>query len=73
MKQAIDSAQREIDFLQEYRTRLISDVVTGKLEVRGIELPATADETAELEDWNEGDVSETEELMDAEEVADESD
>jgi hypothetical protein len=26
--------------MQEYRTRLISDVVTGKLDVRGVELPA---------------------------------
>jgi len=27
-------AQREVDLLQEYRTRLIADVVTGKLDVR---------------------------------------
>ena len=27
-------AQREIDLLREYRTRLIADVVTGKLDVR---------------------------------------
>ncbi len=26
--------------MQEYRTRLISDVVTGKLDVRGVKLPA---------------------------------
>ncbi len=31
---AIAGAQREIDLLREYRTRLISDVVTGKLDVR---------------------------------------
>jgi type I restriction enzyme, S subunit len=31
---AIDAAQREIDLLREYRTRLISDVVSGKLDVR---------------------------------------
>jgi len=36
----------EIALLKEYRTRLISDVVTGKLDVRGIELPA--DEDAEV-------------------------
>jgi len=29
-----DSAQRQIDLLAEYRTRLISDVVTGKLDIR---------------------------------------
>ena len=31
---AIARASRQIDLLQEYRTRLIADVVTGKLDVR---------------------------------------
>ena len=31
---AIEAAQREIGLLREYRTRLIADVVTGKLDVR---------------------------------------
>jgi type I restriction enzyme S subunit len=31
---ALDSANREIDLLNEYRTRLVADVVTGKLDVR---------------------------------------
>jgi hypothetical protein len=30
----ITGAAREIDLLREYRTRLIADVVTGKLDVR---------------------------------------
>jgi len=30
----IDQAKREIELLNEYRTRLIADVVTGKLDVR---------------------------------------
>ncbi len=30
----IAQAQSEIDLLREYRTRLIADVVTGKLDVR---------------------------------------
>ena len=30
----IDKSRREIDFLREYGTRLIADVVTGKLDVR---------------------------------------
>jgi len=34
LDKAIDAAQREIDLLREYRTRLIADVVTGKLDVR---------------------------------------
>lgn len=29
----------EITYLQEYKQRLISDVVTGKIDVRGIEIP----------------------------------
>ena len=31
--------RREIELLQEYRTRLIADVVTGKLDVRGVAVP----------------------------------
>ena len=37
---AIDRSNRQIELMQEYRTRLIADVVTGKLDVRG----AVADE-----------------------------
>ena len=38
---AIGRSKREIDLIQEYRTRLIADVVTGKLDVReaATELP----------------------------------
>ena len=36
---AIDTARREIDLLREYRTRLIANVVTGKLDVRGVKVP----------------------------------
>ena len=38
---AIGRSKREIDLIQEYRTRLIADVVTGKLDVReaAAELP----------------------------------
>ena len=31
---AIDRVRRQIDLIREYRTRLIADVVTGKLDVR---------------------------------------
>lgn len=34
LNQAIDRANREIDLIREYRTRLIADVVTGKVDVR---------------------------------------
>ncbi len=32
---AIDRTRHQIELIQEYRTRLIADVVTGKLDVRG--------------------------------------
>jgi type I restriction enzyme S subunit len=34
LESAISGAQRDIDLLREYRTRLVADVVTGKLDVR---------------------------------------
>lgn len=42
----ISRALREIDLLREYRTRLIADVVTGKLDVRAaaVKLPEETDE-----------------------------
>jgi len=35
----IQKFDEEINFISEYRTRLISDVVTGKLDVRGVVVP----------------------------------
>lgn len=63
---AIARIQSEVTLIQEYRTRLIADVVTGKLDVRGLAeaLPETpAEELAALDD----DASEDELLDDAEE------
>ena len=42
----IDRARRQVGLMQEYRTRLIADVVTGKLDVRDtaaeeIEIPTS--------------------------------
>ncbi len=34
----ISSSQQQIDLIQEYRTRLISDVMTGQIDVRDIEI-----------------------------------
>lgn len=47
---AIEKAQGEITLIREYRERLIADVVTGKLDVRHIEIAAPADEPAIDED-----------------------
>ena len=46
MSGSIDRADRQAELMQEYRTRLIADVVTGKLDVRGavaeeIEIPTS--------------------------------
>ena len=51
----IERTNREIDLLREYRTRLIADVVTGKVDVRHLAPPpeAMADE-AEMKDLDEG-------------------
>ena len=48
---AIDRAHREIALLREYRTRLIADVVTGKLDVReaAAKLPEETDESEPLD------------------------
>ena len=45
---AINGARNQIVLLQEYHTRLIADVVTGKLDARGMEadLPAKYTDTA---------------------------
>ena len=34
VRTAVDNARQEIDLIREYRTRLIADVVTGKVDVR---------------------------------------
>lgn len=45
--------QNEIELLYEYRTRLISDVVTGKVDVRDIEIP---EYEAASDDFNDNEI-----------------
>jgi len=45
---AISRAQREIDLVREYRTRLISDVVTGKVDVRHLAPPPGGEDLEEM-------------------------
>ena len=49
---AITRTDREIALLREYRTRLIADVVTGKLDVReaAAQLPDQVEEPQPLDD-----------------------
>lgn len=66
LTEAMAAAQREITLLQEYRTRLIADVVTGKLDVREAaaklpDEPVEDEESLDLEDSTEEDLSESEE------------
>jgi len=72
LDKAIDAARREIDLLREYRTRLIADVVTGKLDVRDAAtyLPDEPEEQPELLD--EEPVAETSDLDTEESDGDQS-
>lgn len=51
---AISATQRQISLLREFRTRLISDVVTGKLDVReaAAQLPKQLSETGSVDAAN---------------------
>jgi type I restriction enzyme, S subunit len=60
LNEAIQCANREIDLIHEYRTRLIADVVTGKLDVRHLAPPP---DSLELD---ESDTIDAEEALDDE-------
>lgn len=57
---ALPPFQKEIELLREYRTRLISDVVTGKIDVRDVVIPDyTPEDDTEIDtDDNGGDAEE---------------
>lgn len=66
---ALRRIEREIALIQEFRTRLIADVVTGKLDVRAaaaslpeVAEPEPIDDLAEDDDVGEADVMEEEEV-----------
>jgi type I restriction enzyme, S subunit len=57
MNTAISRLEREVELLREYRTRLVADVVAGKLDVREVAArlpeeaaPDTVEESAEASD-----------------------
>ena len=71
---AISRTNREIELIHEYRTRLIAEVVTGKLDVRGVELPpleeaeelpAVGDEALDEPGEEETELEPVEEVADA--------
>lgn len=67
---AIKRVEREITLFREYRTRLISDVATGKIDVREAakELPDEIEDDAEVEEYDEIDSNGSPEESDHEEV-----
>lgn len=60
---AIERLKAEIDALEEFKTHLVSDVVTGKIDVRDIEIPEYefVDEEADSDADDEDDSDDTEE------------
>ena len=64
MKEAIEHTQRQIDLVREYRTRLIADLVTGKLDVRDVVLPDPGPDDDDKDDFDDLDVIEDEGDMD---------
>lgn len=60
----IHSCNREIELMKEYRDRLIADVVTGKIDLRGIDVPEIPVDEIEPDG-----IEETEETEIAEEEA----
>lgn len=61
---AISRAEQEIELMREYRDRLIADVVTGQVDVRGIEvMDITEEELLALEE----DSTESDDVIDADE------
>ena len=67
---AISRAEREIELMREYRTRLISDVVTGQVDVRGIEVAEVAEDELLVLDEDNG---ESDDLIGDEEEMDDDD
>lgn len=62
---AINRLNREINLLREYRTRLIADVVTGKLDVREAAAPLPDEAVPEAVE----DIADDTELEDEEAIA----
>ncbi|MCU0472500.1 MAG: restriction endonuclease subunit S [Bacteroidales bacterium] len=59
----IKQIEFEVDLFKEYRTRIVADVVTGKIDVRDIKIPEFEEEEA---------LTDLEEITDVEDVLDES-
>ena len=60
---AIDRTHREIDLIREYRTRLIADVVTGKVDVRAAADRLPVEDVEDVEGEDEDDIEDGQEEM----------
>lgn len=70
ISQAISRATREIDLIREYRARLISDVVTGQVDVRQIAVPEIAEQDLAPLDEDDTDAEDLiDETLDTEDAA----
>lgn len=60
---AIEKLSTEVETLEEYKTKLITDVVTGKIDVRDVEIPEYefVDEEADADSDSDDDSDDTEE------------
>ena len=63
---AIEKLIAEVEMLEEYKTKLIADVVTGKIDVRDIEIPEYefVDEDVDSDSEGENDLDDIEEQED---------
>lgn len=69
IEKAIELINKEINLISEYRTTLISDVVTGKLDVRDINIDDDIEQTEEFDfDVSDEELSMEEEVAVGEEV-----
>jgi type I restriction enzyme S subunit len=50
---AISGLEREIELLREYRTRLVADVVTGKLDVRDVAARLPEEVAPDTDEYND--------------------
>lgn len=63
-KAAVDCLQKQIEVLKELRTRIIADVVTGKVDVRNVKIPEYVHVEEVCSDANNSDGDETKEQED---------
>jgi len=73
IERLIAEVKKEISLITEYRTRMISDVVTGKVDVRDIEVPEIPDEDFDFKEMNDTEADNEVNTDDNEEVEENAD